>query len=1178
MVTTVLGRIIEPNQQKGIGNLMVTAALISKQEHPASNANEILGSTATDIDGNFAIHWKGEQDITSNMQVVLSIEAPLKPDSDNKPIFQTQPRTITLGTTSTFLIELSKRVIEDFKVIPLKPTDAKFAVSQIKEAAEQAKVVEQEWATVARQRVAIKRKAKDQFVAGFRNKLMEDIATQPADIAKGEQMVVEGDADRSVDAVTLKNLQQGARDFSSVIATTEGTRRITRYFLTAAQRAELRRKLDTLQPGTSSLQRADIEEILIFGENLGGDARPFALGGEEAQFEQFTQMTFDEQCAQTILDRVDGVEEPENPLEETEDEITKEDIKRQLSRVTSDINSPIGALKGRPGQEDVIGNIRDFSLSPGPADSASVFDFHQLSIAFNHVWKEFLDDRIEPLAESAFMSLVEQGGDPESALPQSHSALSALDAEERLVSAAAVGSSPKAAYAQHLSNQFNNSAAGLSFGRNDNGPLYPGLPGQPSRGRDRPSDSPPRGSGRPVVDEYENDELFADVPVKTTIQKLRDILRGRYAFTAYGADHRSHAINFGVNITYRQRWEPVAYQVGELHHSVTLSPGESRKYSTKTKITRKRVEKEVEKHSSILKDQLDSTGRAESEIIKKAESKTNFTVASEGTYNFLIASGDATTTVGHDASNASDSTKKSFREAVTKSSEEYRQERTLEVIMDDTFDFEESESGEIKNPNDELTATYLFYELQRRFRVNEQIYKATPVVLVAQDIPNPNHIDEAFLIRHGWILKRALLDDMYEDILTYVAGPMAGNKVAKDALYTAMRKHENIVDTLKDDLHALKEQASVGYEALQRAIEARIGEGEEEDTDGLFADIGDFFGGGGQSTEGAQAREEAAKAHERRAVEQVKQRQMALQREVSAYTAATEKYTSALKLHKEWELKVVDLLLHVKENIIHYMQAIWAYEHPDERFLRLQYKKAPTFNEVDGGAQYTFLGDASLTRETVRADGTQEIRTAVEFEYKPNFEIEQAGKTLSEIADLDSLLGFKGNYMIFPLRESNALTDFMMEPYVDAGFRLLDPHDAGNINREQFARYICHLREQLDDQAFEEIRPALRERFRQLLLSEPNKGDEIIVPTGSLYIEALPGSNALLEDFKLAHRALDVVQAQEEARQTTLDNIRRAARMLDDDFSDPDIDAKYVFEKPDGGDAVVVAPAPGGND
>ena len=59
-----------------------------------------------------------------------------------------------------------------------------------------------------------------------------------------------------------------------------------------------------------------------------------------------------------------------------------------------------------------------------------------------------------------------------------------------------------------------------------------------------------------------------------------------------------------------------------------------------------------------------------------------------------------------------------------------------------------------------------------------------------------------------------------------------------------------------------------------------------------------------------------------------------------------------------------------------------------------------------------------------------------------------------QIADLDRPLGFKGNYMIFPLRKSNPLTDLMMVPYVDAELgRCTIPSSSGSWSLEEFARY-----------------------------------------------------------------------------------------------------------------------------
>ena len=57
--------------------------------------------------------------------------------------------------------------------------------------------------------------------------------------------------------------------------------------------------------------------------------------------------------------------------------------------------------------------------------------------------------------------------------------------------------------------------------------------------------------------------------------------------------------------------------------------------------------------------------------------------------------------------------------------------------------------------------------------------------------------------------------------------------------------------------------------------------------------------------------------------------------------------------------------------------------------------------------------------------------------------------------------------------------------------------------------------------------------------------DRVIVPTSSLYIEALVGTHPLLEDFKLLHRALDVKKVQAEVRHAELENVRLAARALE---------------------------------
>ncbi len=52
--------------------------------------------------------------------------------------------------------------------------------------------------------------------------------------------------------------------------------------------------------------------------------------------------------------------------------------------------------------------------------------------------------------------------------------------------------------------------------------------------------------------------------------------------------------------------------------------------------------------------------------------------------------------------------------------------------------------------------------------------------------------------------------------------------------------------------------------------------------------------------------------------------------------------------------------------------------------------------------------------------------------------------------------------------------------------------------------------------------------------------------------------SAMLEDFKLIHRAVDVKKAQAEARHAELENLRLAARLPKGELGDPDIDKVVV--------------------
>ena len=241
------------------------------------------------------------------------------------------------------------------------------------------------------------------------------------------------------------------------------------------------------------------------------------------------------------------------------------------------------------------------------------------------------------------------------------------------------------------------------------------------------------------------------------------------------------------------------------------------------------------------------------------------------------------------------------------------------------------------------------------------------------------------------------------------------------------------------------------------------------------------------------------------------------------------------------------------------MQAIWSMEPPDHRYMRLFKVLIPQFK-----AERKLVIASTPSEDPFsqfRTDGKKKYEAWLhgEVSRKPDGKPDITYKQLVEVADLDTILGFKGNYMIFPLKEHNALTELMSAPYIDDAFGAMDPDQLSNINLEEYAKYICCLHDE-DPEKYEELKPVLKEWLERLLADPLRNGDEIIVPTDSLFIEMLPSDKSLLEDFKLKHREWDVMKVKAETREMELENLRLAARLLEGQLDDPDIDKRIVLE------------------
>jgi hypothetical protein len=850
-----------------------------------------------------------------------------------------------------------------------------------------------------------------------------------------------------------------------------------------------------------------------------------------------------------------------------------------VTRMVNTITAPEGVMQleaaGRAQTTDVQAAVDAFQLCGGPADRPAYYEFHNLQIAFEHIWREAFDDDTFNMIRETFQVIEDLGGDPGAAFASRNSPQDLCRAGEDVQLAAS--EDPPAAVLQVFgisAEQWNVLATNLrteiegiaqryleqlvAFRRSVE--VAQSLP-SPLQAIPMALSNSARRLLAHLRSVGENLLKYADSKIEaggTSFVRLHKLLgdlckqlQEKYAFTIYAADQEQRSVNYGLLVTYRQKWQPLGYQVGELLKTIPLAPKESRKFRKKVLRKQRRADREVANNLKSRRDETASTDRWEQEVIAKANTRTNFQLSTESDFDLLVASGKAKTSLERDDAAVSEEVKKEFHEAVVKSAEDVKWERTVEINTETAEEVEEEETGEISNPNEELPVTFLFYDLQRRYRISEQIYRLRPVILVAQEVPAPHEINEAWLVAHDWILRRVILDDSFLPALTYLATRLAGDEFALEQLRKTMEMQRRVMNDIKEEVAVIREQAGQRYAALERSIQRRADVIEENEGEGFFESIGEaFVGSSGESEEAARIREEASKDAYERAAREEKELRARLEREVTALNAATEAYTKALAQHVNARAQIERLRVHVKENILYYMQAIYRHEPPDQRFFRLHTVRVP---ELTG--TITYAAWPSSTANTQPQMGT----SPVAFEARIDLNLPLQWTTLAEVADLDNLLGFKGNYMIFPLKASNPLTEFMMAPYVDAALGVHDPDDIGNWTLEEYAEYVCCLSQNFPT-TFASYRDSLRQEYQRLLSAPRRTSDEITLPSGSLYIEALPGAHPILEDFKLRHRAMDVLKVQAEVRKAELENLRMAARLLSAEFEDPDVDRRIVVE------------------
>lgn len=850
-----------------------------------------------------------------------------------------------------------------------------------------------------------------------------------------------------------------------------------------------------------------------------------------------------------------------------EDALSAEEAVRR--RVLGQIQSlPMAAssLAGQP--DDALERLRNAvrelnSLSEGPSDVVAYHDFHTLQIAFEQVWAEAFDEHLRAAVSDLYARLVdvheEVGAMPPS--PTSIREISGLlefiaSAQETTSSfavipipAAVAASFPDVDLYVWNSLDLQQQTQLLALGEQYQALAASGSSHTESDGIGRSSEAlMSSGAFDDLV--ARKDEIVANPHSSLgraleLIREIQGMLGEPYAFQCFAPG----SVNFGLLATYRQEWTPLAYQVGDLVATIPLAPGESRKFTKKEVVRQTRSKKELIKALSSHQEESSQVSRAQAEIVRKASSSTNFTLTAEGSFTIGVASISATSAFALNQAQESATTKSSFHEAVSKAAQEYRNERSVEIDTSGEISSEATTSGELTNPNNELTVTYLLYELERRFGVREQIHRLTPVILVAQEVPAPHMIDEAWLLLHDWILRRVLLDDGLRPALDYVRDALVGDEVAVEVKRGAWETQRSIVKKLQAAVDGL---LNTREQLRQTVIDATLSErlaSAEESAEGIGTKSLELFGSDDDETATLEARRKAFEARLVYLDQALAEMQARLKGSEDAMAAATAVYTSAIELQAARRTAVDQLRVHVKQNIFYYMQAIWDHEPPDQRFFRL-YRQDVETPRAEGTCRLV---------PVPRTPGMPWLPGMPFGEFRLVCDVPSLTTDthkLGDIADLDRPLGYKGNYIVFPLKRCTYLTDFMMREYIDTYFGLRDPDAAAEFSTEELLSYAELVWPTLtsDDRA------ALEGLVLDRLSRAQRDGETIIVPTGQLFMEALLGGKPLLEPFKLLHRGMDVEKARAEVRQAELESLRYAARLVNGEREDPRVEKKVVLQ------------------
>ncbi len=215
---------------------------------------------------------------------------------------------------------------------------------------------------------------------------------------------------------------------------------------------------------------------------------------------------------------------------------------------------------------------------------------------------------------------------------------------------------------------------------------------------------------------------------------------------------------------YRQHWFPAGYVQGKLVGYKNLAPGQSEKVLRRTLVKTVRETSTAAEFAATRAQENSATRRETGEVVSEMASKFGMNISASASFSVLVASGDLRTDTALELAANSRTTQGRLSEATTKTAVNWNEKRELSLRQQvETEDLVEVTTA-IENRNQEITANYFYYQLLRDYTVRTELYDLRPVVLRARDLPAPAAVDAQFLSEHAHALLPVLPAQLADDM------------------------------------------------------------------------------------------------------------------------------------------------------------------------------------------------------------------------------------------------------------------------------------------------------------------------------------------------------------------------------------------------------------------------------